>query len=251
MSPVIPFDAGEALRYFGAGPGDETARVLVEKAYRELAAVMQPRYTARWFRCHTESREGNPARPDRVVLEGGTVFHSKALARYVGDSTELFLFSATLGSRVDSALRRFAVRSVAEAAAGQAVAAALIETYCDGACREIQKRLPAGKKLKWRFSPGYGDWDLAEQRPLFRALASAASIGLTLTDSCMMAPIKSVTAVIAVAGAAEPLVDPEVLEAQIAAKEADTSGGRTAAARETAGSKCRRCGKTDCAFRRL
>lgn len=90
MSPVIPFDAGEALRYFGAGPGDETARVLVEKAYRELAAVMQPRYTARWFRCHTESREGNPARPDRVVLEGGTVFHSKALARYVGDSTELF-----------------------------------------------------------------------------------------------------------------------------------------------------------------
>ena len=64
----------------------------------------------------------------------GTVFHSKALARYVGEATELFLFGATLGSRVDIALRRMALTSVAEAGAGQAVAAALIETYCDDCC---------------------------------------------------------------------------------------------------------------------
>ncbi|XOQ52168.1 MAG: AdoMet activation domain-containing protein [Succiniclasticum sp.] len=238
MSALIPFEPEEALRYFRADPQDEAARELVGKVYGELSPVVQPRYTARRFRCHTESRGGNPPNPDTVVLEGGTAFHSKALARYVGNSRELFLFGATLGSRVDSALRRFAVRSVTEAAAGQAVAAALIETYCNQACREIQERLPAGKKLKWRFSPGYGDWDLAEQRLLFRALDCAKTIGLTLTNSCMMAPVKSVTAVVAVADAAETLVDPETLEAQVAAEEAQES-------------KCRRCGKTDCEFRRL
>ena len=150
------------------------------------------------------------------------MFRSKALARYVGEATELFLFGATLGSRVDSALRRMALTSVAEAGAGQAVAAALIETYCDDCCAELQKQLPEGKTLKWRFSPGYGDWSLEEQRILFPVLDCAHAIGLTLTESCMMAPVKSVTAVVAIADAPE---------------------------RHGSGNKCLRCGKTDCEFR--
>ena len=148
------------------------------------------------------------------------MFRSKALARYVGDATELFLFGATLGSRVDIALRRMALTSVAEAGAGQAVAAALIETYCDDCCAELQKQLPEGKKLKWRFSPGYGDWSLEEQKILFPVLDCAHTIGLTLTESCMMAPVKSVTAVMAIT---------------------------EDAIREN--HKCQYCNKTDCEFR--
>ena len=47
-----------------------------------------------------------------------------------------------------------------------------------------------------RFSPGYGDWPLEEQRQLFAVLNCAKRIGLTLTDGLMMAPSKSVTAII-------------------------------------------------------
>ena len=158
-----------------------------------------------------------------MLLDNGTVFRSQALARYVGNATELFLFGATLGSRVDVALRRMTVTSVAEAGAGQAVAAALIETYCDDCCAELQKQLPSNKKLKWRFSPGYGDWALEEQKILFSVLDCAHSIGLTLTDSCMMAPVKSVTAVIAIT-------------------EEDACSNST--------NKCLRCNKIDCEFRR-
>ena len=114
---------------------------------------------------------------------------------------------------------------MAQGAAAQAVAAALIESYCDACCQKLQEQLPSGKTLKPRFSPGYGDWRLEEQRILFPVLDCAHTIGLTLTESCMMAPVKSVTAVIG-----------------IAEQSAEGCDGKT--------DKCRSCGKMDCEFRR-
>ena len=209
---MIYFNKKEALRYFRAQSDDKSAETLVDATYQKLKNELQPRYTVKRLGCRADA--------ESVVLDNGTVFHSKALARYVGEATELYLFGATLGSRVDSALRRMALTSVAEAGAGQAVAAALIETYCDDCCAELQKQLPEGKKLKWRFSPGYGDWSLEEQKILFPVLDCAHTIGLTLTESCMMAPVKSVTAVMAIT---------------------------EDAIREN--HKCQYCNKTDCEFR--
>ena len=216
---MIFFNKNEALRYFRAQSDDKQAEAAVDVAYEKLKSELQPRYTVKRFGCSVDGK-GERNVPSLVKLDNGTVFHSKALARYVGDAKELFLFGATLGSRVDIALRRMALTSVAEAGAGQAVAAALIETYCDDCCAELEKQLPKGKQLKWRFSPGYGDWPLEEQTILFPVLDCAHTIGLTLTESCMMAPIKSVTAVMAIT--------------------------ETAA---QANSKCLYCSKTDCEFR--
>ena len=187
---MIYFNKKEALRYFRAQSDDKSAETLLDAAYQKLKNELQSRYTVKRLGCRADA--------DSVLLDNGTVFHSKVLAKYVGESKELYLFGATLGSRVDIALRRMALTSVAEAGAGQAVAAALIETYCDDCCAELQKRLPEGKKLKWLFSPGYGDWALEEQKILFPVLDCAHTIGLTLTESCMMAPVKSVTAVMTI-----------------------------------------------------
>jgi len=43
-----------------------------------------------------------------------------------------------------------------------------------------------------RFSPGYGKWDIQEQRYVFSVLPGE-SIGVRLTESCMMIPRKSVS----------------------------------------------------------
>jgi hypothetical protein len=43
-----------------------------------------------------------------------------------------------------------------------------------------------------RFSPGYGDWSLEEQREIFDMLP-AAQVGMSLNPSCMMIPRKSVS----------------------------------------------------------
>ena len=234
---IISFDKKEALRYFRAQQGDAQAEAAVDRAYEKLRKELQPRYTVKKFGCKADG--------ESVALDNGTVFRSKALARYVGDSTELFLFGATLGSRVDVALRRMAMTSVAEAGAGQAVAAALIETYCDGCCAELQKQLPTGKQLKWRFSPGYGDWDLEEQKILFPVLDCAHTIGLTLTESCMMAPVKSVTAVIAV-------TEEETVRENKNEKTFLKNGncGQNGSPFSNTTNKCLRCNKTGCEFRR-
>ena len=242
---MISFNRKEALRYFRAQPGDVQADAAIDVAYAKLRSELQPRYTVKKFGCKADR--------ESVVLDNGTVFRSRALAQYVGDATELFLFGATLGSRVDVALRRMSLTSVAEAGAGQAVAAALIETYCDDCCNELQKQLPAGKQLKWRFSPGYGDWPLEEQKILFPVLDCAHSIGLTLTESCMMAPIKSVTAVIAVEDVSKNNHSKKV-EEKVEEKEKtflkNFNCNQNEKSFSNSNNKCLRCNKVDCEFRK-
>lgn len=48
-----------------------------------------------------------------------------------------------------------------------------------------------------RFSPGYCDWGLTEQRALF-GLLGGAPCGISLSESCLMNPIKSITGVIGI-----------------------------------------------------
>ena len=50
--------------------------------------------------------------------------------------------------------------------------------------------------LKPRFSPGFGDLSLENQKKIFSFLRCSQQIGLTLNDSLVMSPEKSVTAFI-------------------------------------------------------
>jgi len=69
--------------------------------------------------------------------------------------------------------------------AAEAVADAVNARICHWA--EAQGLLAAP-----RFSPGYGDWSLEEQREIFRMLP-AGEVGMSLNPSCMMIPRKSVS----------------------------------------------------------
>ena len=165
----------EALRYLRAKPGDKAAEILVDTVYLKLRNEVQARYILQ--------KHAITADEAGVTLDCGVRFHSRALARHLKGCGTVLLMGATLGSRVDAAIRRLALISVAEGAAAQAVAAALIESYCD----EVQAQAETdGLLQRPRFSPGYGDWPLN----------CAKRIGLTLTDGLMMAPSKSVTAII-------------------------------------------------------
>lgn len=181
----MDFNRREALRYLRARPDDKEAQLLLDTVYLRLRNEVQARHVLQKHRVAVDATG--------VTLESGTRFNSRDLAAHLKGCEEALLLGATLGSRVDAAIRRLALGSVAEGAAAQAVAAALIESYCD----EVQARFDTGGLAQRpRFSPGYGDWDLAEQRLLFPVLNCAKLIGLTLTEGCMMAPSKSVTAVI-------------------------------------------------------
>lgn len=182
---MINYNRKEALRYLRAKPGDKAAGILVDTVYLKLRNEVQARSVLQKHSITVDS-EG-------ITLDIGVRFTSRDLARHLKGCEEVLLLAATLGSKVDAAIRRLALTSVAEGAAAQAVAAALIESYCDSVQAEADT---GGLSQRPRFSPGYGDWDLSEQKLLFPVLECAKHIGLTLTDGMMMAPSKSVTAVI-------------------------------------------------------
>ena len=181
----MEYNRKEALRYLGAKQDDAAAGVLVDVAYLKLRNEVQARYVLR--------KHGVSVDAEGVTLDVGVRFTSRDLAAHLKGCDRVLLLGATLGSRVDVAIRRLALGSVAEGAAAQAVAAALIESYCDSVQAEAETD---GLAQRPRFSPGYGDWRLEEQKQLFAVLDCAKRIGLTLTDGLMMAPSKSVTAII-------------------------------------------------------
>lgn len=188
----MDFNRREALRYLRADMRDEASGILVDTVYLKLRNEVQARHVLQKHRIKVDTAG--------VTLDCGVRFTSCDLARHLQGCDTALLLGATLGSRVDVAIRRLALGSVAEGAAAQAVAASLIESYCD----QVQAKADTdGLAQRPRFSPGYGDWSLQEQRLLFPILNCAKLIGLTLTDGLMMAPSKSVTAVIGLSAKTE------------------------------------------------
>jgi hypothetical protein len=72
---------------------------------------------------------------------------------------------------------------------GSGAVESLAEYVNDLLCQEA---LPLGLKVTNRISPGYGAWDVADQRELFR-LCPPEAIGVSLNEACFMTPEKSIS----------------------------------------------------------
>ena len=184
----IVIDRKEALRYLGYGAQMPSAEVLrlLEEEEEILRQAMACR--ACFTQVAIERREGQ-------ILLGELAADSRALWKNLASCEQAFLFAATLGSGVDRAIARAERRSSAAGVVMDALASAAIESVCDRLCAELASGT-AG--VEPRFSPGYGDLPLSFQRELMARLDASRRIGLTLTDSMMMAPTKSVTAIMGI-----------------------------------------------------
>ena len=175
LEDILPY-----LRMGGRTPDDALAARIAELRDRALGEV---RPSKTWRRMPT---------PRRWVEE------SRALAVRLAGCGEVYLACGTLGAEFDAYHRLVSVRSGADALIVQAVGAAAIEKVMDGIEDDIRAELAPGETLVARYSPGYADFPLAEQRTLLTLLDSARKAGVSLTDSLLMVPSKSVCAVIGV-----------------------------------------------------
>jgi len=123
---------------------------------------------------------------------------SLKLARHLAGCHAVYLVCGTLGTGFDALLRRVSVMSGADTLVLQAVGTAAIEEWMDCVENEIRAELVPGETLIRRYSPGYGDFPLAAQRELLGLLDAPRTVGVSLTDTLLMAPSKSVSAVIGV-----------------------------------------------------
>lgn len=111
------------------------------------------------------------------------------------DCDRVILFAATAGFGIDRVIRKYEKISPASALLLQAYGAERAETVCDAFNREMEAQYG---KLRPRFSPGYGDLPLELQKDFFTVLRPYEHIGITLNESMLMLPSKSVTAIIGI-----------------------------------------------------
>ncbi len=193
FSAELDINVREILRYLGIqgrDPDPSTENLLLS-VIEELSGTVL-------------LREFHQSFPLNVIDDGRNTVdlscfrtHSRSLSKNLRGCSEVIIFAATIGSGVDMLLRRYSRVSQSRALVMQAAAAGYIESWCDQLNDRLkEKAAMRGLYLRPRFSPGYGDFPLEAQREIFQALQVEKRVGIALTDSLLMLPTKSVTAVI-------------------------------------------------------
>ena len=181
------------LGYYGVTP-DESMMREIDQCINELEKVITPRFVYDRFGL-LQKEEGDGS----VLSFGGIETGSRDLARNLKGCTEVYIMAVTLGPGPDRLVRRASVGRMSRALIYQAAAAAMTEAWCD----EINERIRSeaardGLYTRPRFSPGYGDLPLSVQKQISGLLNMPKEIGVSLTESLVMTPSKSVTALIGV-----------------------------------------------------
>ena len=183
----IPFDEKEILRYamlpsFAPRPEELPLKECLKTA-RGAA-----RCRAVWCRY--------PLKRDGEWLDLGFArTDSRDLRNHLEGCGEILLFACTAGAEMDRRIGRAKLSSPAKGLLMHAIGAQQVEGGCDRLCRRLAEQFP-DRELTSRFSPGYGDLPLAMQREVMEALDCGRTVGITLTESLLMTPSKSVTAII-------------------------------------------------------
>ena len=228
--PAPPFNRKEILRYMGYR-NNETDRMitqLLDDCITEISPRLIYKVCFRTFPLSFSSHEADQELQtdgqagsflDLTFMQTG----SKDLAKNLAGCHELVAFAATVGIAVDRLITKYGVVSPSRALCMQAIGAERIESLCDCFNQEIDEKYRQENCFtRPRFSPGYGDFALEAQREIFKVLDCSRKIGLSLNESLLMSPSKSVTAFIGISHTPK-------------------NNCRTG---------CTQCTKTDCNFRR-
>lgn len=187
---IADFDRDEIFKYMLCRKADDRVKALTEDCIAEISGKLSYRV------CYDEIE----------IKECGDVWNlgftktsSLLVNNRLSGCCKIVLFAATIGLETDRLIKRYAMLSPSKALAFQAIGAERIEALCDKFEAEIIKSAAEhGFDTCERFSPGYGDFDIAEQKNIFAYLAPEKAIGLMLNESLMMSPSKSVTALIGI-----------------------------------------------------
>lgn len=165
--------------------------MILERTQQLLEAAMAIAVPA----FHYEVKETVTLADDTIYIGDKAIRTGQTITRLLAGTTRLVLFVATAGM----AFQHWMDEIKKQGDGLDAFIADTIGSCLVGACTE-QMEAEAIRQLSPllhtnRFSPGYCGWNLSEQKGLF-ACMPAGVCGVTLTESCLMYPIKSVSGLI-------------------------------------------------------
>ncbi|MGM9580265.1 MAG: methionine synthase [Anaerovibrio sp.] len=207
-SPIFAIDAAEARRYAGLQKA-EFSQQLIDDACMEAQLLIQPRGiwqlydydAARQLLHDTEnlSLQGTiqPCKDKTGTSNNCLALQGSSIGKHLAGCCKVIVMAATIGETIEKQVTKsFEEGRYSFSVLLDAAATAAVEQVADAMEKTIHnevKRL--GLAMKWRFSPGYGDWPIQQQTEILQ-LAGGSHIGISLTESLMLMPRKSITAVI-------------------------------------------------------
>ena len=120
---------------------------------------------------------------------------SQSLSKNLLGCKRAIIFAATAGFEIDRLITRHSRLSPARALMLSALGSERAEALCDAFSHDMKNTYGTTRP---RFSAGYGDLPLSLQKDIFKLLNPSAKIGLSLSESLLMSPTKSVTAFIGI-----------------------------------------------------
>ncbi len=181
----MPYNRKEILRYAGVSGKLPEIDGVMEECIEEVSDKLTYKV------CYTEF---DITQKDGITDLGFMKTESKDLAKNLVGCRKIVVFAATVGLELDRLIAKYGRISPVKALMFQAIGAERIETLCDVFTEDIL----SDEDVKPRFSAGYGDFPLEAQENIFAVLQPARRIGLSLNESLLMSPSKSVTAIIGI-----------------------------------------------------
>lgn len=173
-----PIDKREALRYAGVKGSDGMAETILDECIDLSATRLSYKLAYRIL--------DKDELPEAVTA-------SRTAASFLGESRSAILVMATVGMELDRLIARYERISSPHALMLSALGSERVEALVDLFEEDISSEVG---ELGRRFSPGYGDIPLSAQVELFRLIEPHRYIGLSLSESLLMSPSKSVSAII-------------------------------------------------------
>ena len=195
----VRLNRDEALGYLGYA-GQQVDETLLAR-FHELAdacdAGIEPVYAWEIADVDQERTRWEGQNPCVALADSKLVLPGASITEHLHGAHKVALMACTLGAVSEREMRKHAALSAADGVMFGACASALVEAAANAVEALVVVRAhEMGLHTNWRFSPGYGDLPLDVQPAFVAELDAARKLGITVTPSNMLVPVKSVTAVI-------------------------------------------------------
>ena len=178
----LPFNEREILRYAGIKDSTLEIKSIVELCKGEVSGLS-------YKVCYLELPLKECA--DGVII-GERKINSLALLKNLKGLKRALVVVASVGLEMDRLIARYSHLSPMHGLIMHAVGVERVESLMDHFVNEYKE------PLRPRFSPGFGDFDIKNQEILLSLVNASKNVGVSLSDSFIMSPSKSVSAIIGI-----------------------------------------------------
>ncbi|MBR8534024.1 hypothetical protein KDU71_00500 [Carboxylicivirga sediminis] len=136
---------------------------------------------------------------ETIIIEGNNFEVGPTIAGALSNSEQVAFFVCTAGNEISERVNELNAKGDwLEAYLVDVMGSVMVETAMDKLQAIIENECVAnGLRITNRYSPGYSGWNVKEQALLF-SFFPEKFCGITLSDSCLMHPVKSVSGFIGI-----------------------------------------------------